>query len=106
MQVSCQVHGDMEEFTVDGYTIGHHTRQLNARDLEGTEFLVEPVERERLSEDNITIKSGRSYLRKYENVEEQVAEALYDGDAIDLGINCPDCGHPENVELLADGTEN
>lgn len=100
MKFNCAKHGDITGVIVNGYTIGCFTENFNSRDLEGTEFLIEPKENNKLTSENVSIVEKKNHLEKFKNVKEQVAKVFYEYDAIYLGVMCYKCGSAENVQII------
>lgn len=90
MKFKCTTHGELDEVIVKGYSIGHSTERMTELDLEGLEFRVSASDSP-MSVDDVSCDRER-YMEKFADWEEQIVGAFDDGDAIDLGLICPECG--------------
>lgn len=87
MQFVCAHCGEVESVTANGYTLGHRTErgEPNELDLEGIEFRI-TIEDDELSVD--TLDGGETYLSKFSDWEDAIANAVRRADSDDLICDC------------------
>lgn len=98
MEFQCTEHGEIDEVTADGYSLGHRTKHINELDLEGITFTIESPEGGELTPDHIS-SEAEGYLKKFREPYQQIVDAFDDYDAISLGLKCPDCEYHETVRI-------
>lgn len=99
MRFNCTEHGNIDEVTADGYSLGHRTPNMNELDLEGITFTISSPEGDELTTNHISSEAGE-YLQKFSNPYKQIVTAFEEYDAISLGLQCPDCDYPETVRIV------
>lgn len=103
MKLECVEHGELENVDVLGYSVGHWPGRLMGTDLEGTRFTID-VSSDTVTEDDIS-SNAEDYLAKFAGWREQIVDGINGdadaGDAIDMGLICPECGrHRETVRIV------
>lgn len=100
MEFECKNCGEkVDSVILDGYVVGHMTKNLTERDLEGVEFEVNSSEGEVGVED--ISSDSENYLEKFDSSYEEIADTMNGGvDTVDLGIKCSECGSMETIKMV------
>lgn len=99
MRFECETHGELDRVTVDGYILAHYMQGLTPREVEGITVSVEAPEDGDLAPEHVSADE-ESYLERFADWRRKAAAAFDKGDAIDLGLECPECGSPETVRMV------